>query len=386
MSSVYAPVDDKIISKLSFPYSACNYGYYSNTNGKQLGTLYSTDSVTFGKVRAILRGDVDIQVNKGDKVYILPGHPLAHVRIKEYLKRIGANTTKTLSSATVIAGCEDLYEKVCDYDSQAKSNSLLIEAEEIYEVSNHHDDGLINTFNVIHAASIYEDIYNDYIEGKATVVSNRLHNQIGFDPNIDLVRDRCFITPDAMCVMYYILSKGLKVLTQETIAENANSGLKLEDEETYLSIYQMLDSADRMNQKLGVDILVHCDLTGSTMYNLWRLSRKFRKVIEYADSSKGVNYFKRSSGWNTLRYLNDREFIKYAEEENALTQRMVNDLIQDIYINVKNESPIVEDQSDSWNEDQFFDLIDHGDMSYTVQLKEKWRGILKEKKDEHTAS
>jgi hypothetical protein len=378
MSGIYDPVDSKIIDKLSFPYSACNYVYYSNTYGKKIGTLYSTDTDTFDKIRHILTGDKSVQVRKGDKVYVLPGHPLAHSRIKEYLKSIGANTTKSLSAATVIAGCENLYELVKSHDAQAKPSTLLIDAEEIYEVANNYEDVLDVTFDAFtYNNAKSQKMHDEFLEGKRTIVSNRAHAAIGFNQNIDLVKDKFFITPDGMSVIYYILSKGLKVITEETIAEKANSGLKLEDESTYQSIYQMLDSGDRKNQLLGVDILVHCDLTGDTLYNMWRLASKFKHIIDKSDTSKGVAYFKRNSGWNDLRYYNNEDFIKYAEEENKLTPRMVKDLMPELFQNVKDDSPVGENP-DSWEENHFFEFIDNGDMSYTIQLKEKWKLILKE--------
>ena len=387
--AVYSPVDIKIIDKLSFPYSVCNYVYYSNTNGKKLGTLYSTDENTFNKLQKILKGDEVIQVKKGDKVYILPGHPLSHIRIKEYLKNIGANTTKTLSSATVIAGCEDLYEEVGDYDSQAKPVSLLINAAEIYEVVlndiNADPSSLKYTIKQVHDNySEQERLYEEFNEGVPIIISNRTHVQIGFNQNIDQVKDKYFITPDAMNTIYYILSKGLKVLTQKTIAENANSGLKLEDEETYLSIYQMLDSVDSKNKQLGIDVLIHCDLTGDTTYNMWRLSRKFKNAVDRADNSKGISYFKNISDWNELRYLNDEEFIAYAEKNDKLTSKIVEDLLPNIFYNVKGKSPINENPEDEYDEHQFFEMINNGNMSYTVQLKEKWKLILKKEIDELT--
>lgn len=385
MSSIYSPVDKKIIDKLSFPYSVCNYVYYSNTNGKQCGVLYDTDEITFDKIKGILLGDSATQVKKGDKVYVLPGHPLAHTRIKEYLKNIGANTTKTLSAATVIAGCEDLCEEVSKHGSQAKPSSLLIDAEEIYEVVDNYTSTIDLSFSAVAQTNGATKLRDDHDSGISTIVSNRTHSMIGFDQNIDLVKDKYFLTPDCMSVIYYILSKGLKVLTQETIAENANSGLKLEDEATYQSIYQMLDSGDKKNRALGIDILIHCDLTGDTLYNMWRLSRKFRETVDYAGDSKGVTYFKRTSGWNTLRYLDDKEFIEYAESLDKLTPRIVKDLMPDIYKSVKYDSPIKEDPED-WEINPFFEKIDHGDMSYTIQLKEKWKLILNEEKNELTTS
>jgi hypothetical protein len=53
----------------------------------------------------------------------------------------------------------------------------------------------------------------------------------------------------------------------------------------------------------------------------------------------------------------------------------------DIYKGVKEDSPI-KDDPEEWEENSFFEKIDHGDMSYTIQLKEKWKSILKEEKDE----
>lgn len=377
----YKEVDKNILSKLSFTHSACNYVYATGKSNRVAGKLYETDSTTYYKIKGILSGDPSVQVNKEDKVYVLPGHPLAQTRIKEYLKSVGANVTKSLNAATVVAGCIDFCETTGNYDSQAKQASLMFESEEIYKVNEHDKSRLDATFS--NMGKIGDDLKAEYKQSVACYISNRAALSLRFDSNIDLVKTKYFLTPSCMEVIYAVLSKGLKVITEDTIAEKAHSGLKLEDESTYESIRQMLNSGDYKNQQLGVDIMSHCDLTGEILYNVWRLATNFYNVVNAADHNKGLNYFKSRVDWNELRYMRPKEFIEYADKKGKLTKRMLVDLLPDIYSDVLGDSPVSSEPEYSYEEDYFFECKDNGDFSYTVQLKDKWKKQLKEEvKDE----
>jgi len=381
----YIKVDDKMVAKLSFKHSACNYVYQTDSSGNQVGTLYETDRQVYHTIKDILTGDSDVTIEKDDKVFVLPGHPLAHNRIQDYLKSVGANTTKTLNAATVIAGCEDFFETMGTRGNQAKYASLLIEAYEIHKVVK-NNDSLFNTSfqKLTYKSSVNDSLQRDFELGVNCVISSKAFLGISFDPNVDIIKDAYFMTPNCMEIIYHILSKGLKVLTEETVASAANSGLKLEDEEVYTSIYQMLDSTDRKNRSLGVDILVHCDLTGDTLYNLWRLATNFKRTIDSADKNKGLSYFKNSTNWYDLSNMSSSSFITYAEAKNKLTQRILTDLIPEVYESVVSRSPIDARPVYEWKEDIFFECLENGDYSYTVQLKEKWRVQLKQEEENVT--
>ena len=381
----YLKIDTEIVDKLSFPNEACNYVYLSETKGKQVGTVYKTNSATYDKICDILEGDDQISINKGDKVYVLPGHPLASTRIKEYLKTIGATMTKSLNAATVIAGCNHCVETVENFDSQAKYASLMFHMDEAnYVVANeptsmHHTFGRVNN-----SQEISDKMEEEFAEGVPCILSSKSIRKIGFDQTIDLLaKEQFFMTGAGIEIIYYILAKGLKVLTAANVADNANSGLKLEDNDTYESIKQMLASGDSRNHKLGSDILIHCDLSGDTLYNLWRLAYNYNSEVAYGDHSKGLVYFLSRTNWNRLSTMTPEEFIEHAEYKEVLTSKIVEDLMGTIFKEKLEQSPVLCDPNDEWEENVFFECINNGDHSFTVQLKEKWRAILKkEVKDE----
>lgn len=371
----YANVVTNKVSKLSFPLSACNYVYRSDTAGTLTGVLYNINALDFSKIRDILKGNPGVTISKGDKVYILPGHPLPQARIKEYFKTIGATICKNIDKATVIAGNASLVEDVECNTEQPKVSSLMLNADEFVEVYPHVPNDISNTFYQLEGYG--PTLKMDYDKGIPCVVSKKIYKHIGWDANMMLTRDRKFITPVCADIIYNILARDLKVVTEEVLADSANSGLKLEDATTYESIYTMLNSEDRNSRNLGINILVHCDLSGDVEYNVWRLSRKFDKVIRRSDHNKGLSYFKQRSRWDSLSYKTPDEYLMYAQKRGTLNQKVLDEQLPKLIKNLTHRIPVVNTNIASENEDYFFDYVDNGDLSFTIKVKDEWRKPIK---------
>lgn len=377
----YSNIDYKMVAKLNFKHSACNYVYKTDKEGMQLGTLYKVDEETYDKVAGIFKGDDSVEIKKGDKVFILPDHVLSQSRIKEYVKSVGANVTKNIHSATVIAGSSSCSETVECRDSQAKYSKLLIKLAESYSLEKIEEDLLDETFiDLEFNFSDTPQIKADFNNGKGCYFSLKTQKILHYDVNLVQTKDTHFLTPACMEIIYYILAKGLKVITEYNVADRANSGLKMEDESTYQSIYHMLNSSDRSNIDLGVNIMTHCDLSGKTIYNVWRLARQFKYEVGRSSYNKNWHYFRQRVNWNMLAEMREEEFIGYAENKDQLDPIILSNLLPKVYEHTKARAAINIENDD----DEYYEAILHDDMSYTVQLKEKWKNLLKEEANEHT--
>lgn len=368
----YKGVDKEIVDKLSFKHSACSYVYHSDKDGFQKGVLYETDNDSYKSILNILKGDYAVDLVKGDKLFLLPGHPLAQVRVKEYLKSIGASLTNDITKATVIGGGDDFYEKLQLYSNrknQARLTNLMFKTDEINHIFKHENinNDLDYLFDIIDTDGTLKE---DFENGIECIVSKKAMYKSGHYVNLCSINDKYYITPAGMNIIYHILSKKLKVVTAENVCDKANSGLKMEDDDTYMSIYQMLDSNDSANINLGVNILVHCDLSGDSLLNIYKLAKNFHNVVYSHRYSKNLTYFRQRTNWDELAYMHEQAFLNYAKEQDKLTGKMIRELIPEVYHNLLTRSPITDDNN-------FFDLIEDGEMGYKITLKEVWKEELK---------
>lgn len=367
----YEDIDKEMVDKLSFEHSACNYVYYSDKDGFQKGMLYEIDKMTYNGILNILKGDDSMKLKKGDKVYILPGHPLSQVRVKEYFKRIGVTMTNDISKATAIAGGNAFYESLSTYDNnkhQSKLNTLMFNANEIsyihkFEEVDNDLDGLAKYLG----HKVIEDLENDIkcIVSKYAAYKTDWHN------NLCYLSDKCYITPSGMKILYHVLDNKIKVITAENICDEANSGLKMEDADTYRSIYQMLDSTDDANIRLGINILTHCDLSGDSLLNIYKLARNFKYLTSTYRYTKNMHYFSNRTDWNKLAYFSPEELIVYAKENDKLTESILKELLPEIY---NNKLDYINSQKSD-----FFDIIETDDMAVTIKIKNEWKELTKEK-------
>ena len=355
-------VDESKITRLGFKAEPCNYVYTTPSEEIERGTIYEVEESTYEKVKEIMIGNSAHSISKGDKVYVLPGHPLSMQRIQEYLKRIGANITKNVSIATIIAGTEDFCTSVGKND-QAKFLHMMIKWRSGYELVKN----IPNEFDVaemrlnLSEETGYNEEYPTYISG--------LTGRYCYNVNINLFgRDVYFMTPQAIDVLYNVLSRKLKVVTSETICDDANSELKLVDKETYFSISNMLNSGDNANVKLGLSILFHCDLRGEIRYIIWKLSTAYRNIVSYADKSKSRDYFLERTNWNHYSHLDKEDFMNEAYDNNFMTQEILDDLL-----------PLIQEEhtNDCINhlDEDFYEheKLENGDI--IIKLKEKWKSV-----------
>jgi hypothetical protein len=359
-------IDESKIARLGFKAESCNYIYETPNGDVKNGTFYKVEESNYDQIINILVGNEAHTISKGDKVFILPGHPLAAERIRTYLKRIGANITKNVNIATVVAGTEEFATSL-RWNEQAKFLHMMMKWNDGYSITNVMPDQLEFT---------YAKINTDFDKSKPTYFSGPV-GRYRPDPNIQLGGEELhFMTPLSIDVIYNVLSRKLKVVTANTIADDANSEMKLADEETYHNIYGMLQSNDKANRQMGLSLLFHCDLRGETRYNVWRLTQ-FSNTVRYADKSKSKDHFLQRTSWNEVANMAKEEFLLDAYTNKYITKKILDDLI-----------PVLQDQhvDDILNskDDDFYEheKLENGDI--IIRLKDKWKEVesIKTEEDE----
>ena len=243
--------------------------------------------------------------------------------------------------------------------------------EQLYVVSKHNKD-LDKTFQKLNEDPDTQlRLECEFNHGKTTLVTSYAYNATGYDNNCDLIYyDSYILTPTCMEIVYHLLSGKLKVLTDETISNSAHSGLKLSDPNTFKTMDAMLGSDDRKSAKMGVDLLIHADLSGDIIWNVYRLAQEHGSLVEYYDRSKGLTYFLEQTNWHKLSYMDEQEFLTYAEKQGQLTREIVAEIIPNIY-------EINFDQCQSFNSTYFEVEKNEDNISWTITLTPEWKSKLK---------
>jgi hypothetical protein len=361
------------ITRLPFPKEPCNYVYKKEGHGNLLftGLVYSVNRETYDKVINIFKGSDKHTIVKGDKVYILPGHSLSKSRIKEYLKSNNATLTDDITKATAIAGLDEPDEDVSMYGTP-KLNSLFFELSKSgsFWIKDLEADYLDNHFTEL---TLELDLT------LRTISTNDAYSNLKqYDNNggVFTYYDKEFITGKAMEIMYYILTNKVKVLTEDYIGSNANSTVKLEDDEVYESIYTMLDSSDRNTNNMGIELLIHADLRGKTLYKLFKLAQDHGWLVNRHTKSKSVKHFLNTTDWSTLMNLDEEGLLDYMKSNNKLELKAIKELIPTIY-----SSNLY--RLERANNDEFFSISPKSTTEkVTVVLNEEWNKYLNIEEDE----
>lgn len=366
MSHLYNKVDADV-AKLKFPNKLCNY-VYTKSDGKTLqrGFIYNTDEPTYEKIRKIFQGNDSVELKEGDKVFMLPGHPLTQDRVKEYLKRENATLVTDITQATVIAGCKDFAETVNGYGTiQAKMTSPMFRCEhQIFMVKKTNQE-LNKTFELLPDGAEIETQWHD---GTPCVVSSAGYGCLNYNANVISQSNKYFITPWLMEVIYYLLAKKLPVLTEDTITSSAHSQSKLADDDVFQNILNMISSSDEANQKLGIEILAHADLSGEIIYKTWKLRNVANKIM--AVKTKAVKHFVETSNFEEVRCLNELQLLHYLEKAGELNNDIAKEILPVIFSDalgtVQRMVP-----------DAYFGVTSKGGTQITVTMKPKWQEMLK---------
>lgn len=367
MADVYQPLDETMVAKLAFKKQLCNYIYIKGTHSKKtLGQIYNLEKEVYDKIEKIFKGDEAIQLKKGDKVFMLPGHSLTQSRVKTYLKKQECTLVTDITKATVIAGSNKFSEKISnryDLPKQAKLASIMFKGTP-YMLNENDASSVPKTLErIFDEALVRDEIAREWqIDKKPCVLS--LECKFGYDANLD-AKVGHFMTPEGMYMLFNILSRKLKVLTDDAITSKAHSNVKLNDDEVFDQIYAMLSSNNKPDNDLGVELLVHADLEGITTYKIWKLSKVFGNKVSYSPNTKDLRNFMAKTDWLKMISMNTAAIVSLLEKQNQLTPKVLQEvlppLVEDLFKNIDGRM----------ENDKFFEVIPDDD-SIIIQLKNNW--------------
>lgn len=323
------------VARLSFDKEPCNYIYHTGSSGLSVGKLYKVDQKIYGDVVKILQGNSGNQIVAGDKVFVLPCHPFAKARIKKYLTRVNAFLTNDISKATVIAGNEEFAEIGDKRDEQVKSHRLLFNYGRVRGIdcirdADEFDEALVGLGKQCDEWNkkvkiITPPILSQLDTGATTLVSGAAYKALSFSPHLRPYNRTYYFTAEAMEILYYVLSKKLKIVTQEYLISSAHSDTKLEDDAIYQGIHDMLSSSDKTSRNVGIEMLIHCDISGHTKYKLWILANLTQVTVNAR--TKSARTFIQKTDWHNLRGKGVAEMLIELRNAGQLDEKAITELM-----------------------------------------------------------
>jgi len=374
--SPFMVLDDNEISNLAFEYTRHPYIYYSDTYGKQLEEVFSVEKKTFYQIQKLFNGDALLKVKAKDKVYICPGCKLPQFRIKEHLKTIKATMTRDIEKATIIISTDAMCDEVDNgyrANKQARTNKLYFIDDGMFSIkkfdpsSDHEESETDYYLKVLEDIHFHHERLTDENVPKLLLSANTLDN-ISWNNTLirreEIDETEYYLYPIVMKIIYEILSKKIPVIHENTFCEDANSGLKLNDQNVFESIKMMLNGTNE-DRTLAVEMVCNSDFSNSEN-ELYYLASNHSNIA-YRNRSKNLEYFLEESKFHMFASMGEYQFIEYMKENDKLTKELFNKHFKDF----------VDECLNGLNHHSFHDMF-----NVRISLKDEWIKFCdKEEKD-----
>lgn len=309
-------VDKLPFLKTSSGGGAYPFGYKDIHNKGRLGIVYEVTAENKEKIKKLLSGKEDRQIQAKDRVFVLSGCKIPQFKIKEYLRGIGAVMVNEIEEATVFVGNNVISQNYgSSHYAYLNSTSMIIGTNYFTADTLDHTDYEL------------DPVLNDYYPDLEELGSVRLNKAAASAHKGQIGRERFMdcITPYVARVVYEILSRKIITINEDCLFKQLPGVVSL-DKELTQSLMSMMESDDEETQKTAHEILANCDWKGKEaelyLYTIARghygqISRsRFKNVKLFLAESKLRDY------WNT----EEEVYLRKKADNDKLTVEML-DLI-----------------------------------------------------------
>lgn len=323
---LFASIDKSKVDMLPFITGAYPFGYKDSSYTSRLGIVYEISAESAKKIKKILKGKVNKNIEKKDRVFVLSGCKIPQFKIKEFCRGVGAIMVNEIEEATVVVGNDRVAVAHNDYNtSSLNSLSLLLD-------SNYRDAEKVDFYKFR-----IDDVLKEY-HPDLDKIKNVRFNRAACHNHGDYIvgKDRYMhaMTPYLARAIYEILSRKLPIITEDCLYKQLPSIIKL-DKEVYHQIMTMMNSSDEENQKTAHEILANCDYTDSELY-LYAIARGYWYQISRS-RFKNVKLFREEAKLQRLYKQDEEKYLTRKANENKLTVEMLNLILPTIAEKLKTE-------------------------------------------------
>ena len=357
-------LDDGEVSKLGFDFTRHPYIYYTENYGIKLGEIFKVKEDIYNKITKLMSGNENTTINKKDKVFICPGCKLPLYRIKEHLRTIGATITRDIEKATIILSTNNISENVDNCyreNKQARLRKLFFEDDGMYFIRKGEELTLSDYTNI---SDMFDNKITDTEEIENVMFSSLVKDNISFHGSFVRNADydnQHYLYPISIKIIYEILSKKIPIIHEDVFCLSANSGLKLNDKDTFNNIIMMLDSVDSKDREMAKEMISNSDFSDAD-HQLFYLAQNF--YISLSNSkNKNHKYFVDESNLRKYYNMNDFQFIQYLKNNNNLSVEKFKEKLQNF----------IEECLDDISHTSYKEMF-----NIRISLKEEWLNFVNE--------
>lgn len=286
-----------------------------DTDWLQFSTRVSacTSTLTKGAVNDLIDKTIndDYVLDKGSKVYVLPGSELPRFKLKAFIDAEGMSMTKASSNATVIVAGDDcekeMFTRTTDYSINKDELSRFLDKE--------YGFGSSNTV-ALKAMLDSEDIMDD------VAVCYDLRYKIHLSPLINYdCRTKSYLSTDekVLNTLDHIIENNIPIVSTKYMLKKINPLSMVINEEMHSELMRMFESEDDNNHVLAMELMANCNYEKSSIYLLHVYSKK-RYIIRERKEKNHVNFkaFLKFFNLDPVRGYDLDDIIKTLMDRNLL--------------------------------------------------------------------
>lgn len=321
---------------------------------------------------------VDRVPNSGDKMYFLNGVTVPRFKIKEYHRNKGTSVVKYIESSNLVIFSKSSISKYFSYHY-------------LYEYSKNDIIQYLNNWMVINLNKTDKDLILDekwaqkFIEDlnsceDVLMKYNYHHKHYLNEQGIYYVKNSNiqFLYSDEYIKLQKIVNIKCDFINEFSLLKELNTSITM-DLEMYESIQKLMDSSDKENMKLAMEMMANCNYDSSALYLLLLLKKYNREIsnmrsIKHVNFKAMLNYFELSPNSNFNFDIDG--LITILKERKIFVKSQMNILIPMILENCNSESPHYKISMVTFIDDEGKDIV------VESELPEEPDGELLEAKSE----
>lgn len=223
----------------------------------------------------------------GDNMYFLHDVTVPRFKIKEYNKNKGTKIVKYIESANLVIFSSTSLRNYFNHDSVYEFNTEDITRylkDWIMVNNNQQDERLDNKWA--------NDLIDTMNENRLKPISKYNYNLINFLKEHGITSsNHCIIryaNSDNYSRLQKIANMKCDFIDESIILKEINNSITM-DADMFNSIQKLMDSSDKENMKLAMEMMANCNFDASAVY-LLLLLKKYNKEISNIPTKKHINF------------------------------------------------------------------------------------------------
>lgn len=272
------------------------------------------------------------QLSTGSKIYIHGKTSLTNDRWSNLFKKNGWSRTYNISDANLIlVNKEDCMEPALERQMFSSTICLLICcSKHISQVTPEY----VTAYNKQHPDRIITVAYDRVLVARYGTAAPYISINNSSLYNYNAANGKYFfISMDAIEMFHAHMNKNVTIIDEKLMAKLSGNNVII-DEDSFVSLRDMLKSSDQENHTVARKILYECDIDNS-LYYIWKLTKAHCFWQMHENRTKLGREFVSKTKLYQLHNMSAKKFLSEVESRKLLTKEIFTNLRQELIEDVE---------------------------------------------------